>query len=68
MEIDAPKIEANETLEQYLSRNNEFWLKEAESEFPGESKALIKKMASELCAMFWRNFQKENAKSSQASA
>jgi len=67
MEIDAPKIEANETQEQYFNRNNEFWMKEAESEFPGESKAIIKKMAGELCAMFWKNFQKENSKS-QASA
>jgi NADH:ubiquinone oxidoreductase subunit H len=40
-----------------------FDLGEAESEFPGESKAVIKKMASELCAMFWKNFQRENAKS-----
>jgi hypothetical protein len=67
MEIDAPKIEPNETIEQYFSRHTEFWMGEAESEFPGESKAVIKKMASELCSMFWKNFQRENTKS-QASA
>ena len=69
MEIDAPKIEPNETLEQYYARNTEFWISEAENEFPNEGKAIVKKMASELCAMFWKNFEKEkNSKSDTASA
>ena len=68
MEIDAPKIEPNETLEQYYARNTEFWISEAENEFPNEGKAIVKKMASELCAMFWKNFEKEkNSKSDSKS-
>ena len=68
MEIDAPKIELNESAENYFTRTSEFWLSEANAEFPNEGKAIVKKMASELCAIFWKNFQKEALKDSKASA
>jgi hypothetical protein len=63
MEIDAPPIEPNESQETYFERNSDFWLKEAETEFPGTGKAIVKKMASELCSMFWKNFQKNQTAS-----
>lgn len=54
MEIDAPKAEEGETLEDYFKRTNELWLSEAATEFPEEkSKKFLKKMAFEICTMFW---------------
>lgn len=61
MEIDAPAIEENETIDDYFKRTYETWQTEAESEFPDEkSKKFLKKMAFEMCSMFW-----ESAKSSE---
>ena len=63
MEIDAPEIEPNESLEDYFKRTNEIWLEEAANEFPDEkSKKIIKKMAFELCAMFWESCKSEDTK------
>lgn len=54
MEIDAPKAEEGETIEDYFTRTNELWLSEASTEFPDEkSKKFLKKMAFEICSMFW---------------
>lgn len=54
MEIDAPAIEENETIEEYYARTNELWTTEASSEFPDEkSKKFLKKVAFEMCKMFW---------------
>lgn len=56
MEIDAPKIEDNEVIEDYFKRTNELWMTEAASEFPDEkSKKFLKKMAFEICTMFWES-------------
>jgi hypothetical protein len=54
MEIDAPEVEPNETLDDYFKRTNEVWLTEAQNEFPDEkSNKILKKMAYELCNMFY---------------
>ncbi len=54
MEIDAPKVEEGESLEEYFGRTSEVWTTEAASEFPDEkSKKFLKKMAFEMCQMFW---------------
>jgi hypothetical protein len=54
MEIDAPKVEENETFDSYFKRTLEFWFKEASKEFPEEkSKKVLNKMAKELCILFW---------------
>jgi hypothetical protein len=54
MEIDAPAVEPGETLDAYFTRTSELWMEEASSEFPDEkSKKILKKMAHELCKMFW---------------
>lgn len=54
MEIDAPKAEEGELIEDYFKRTNELWLSEAATEFPDEkSKKFLKKMAFEICTMFW---------------
>ena len=64
MEIDAPKIEPNETLEAYYQRTNELWLSEASSEFPEEkSKKILRQMAFELCTMFYENLKAEETAS-----
>ncbi len=56
MEIDAPKVEDGETLENYFERTSEVWTTEAASEFPDEkSKKFLKKMAYEMCQMFWNS-------------
>ncbi len=61
MEIDAPKIEPNEKLEDYFSRTSELWISEAAKEFPEEkSKKVLKKMGHELCTMFWQNLKENN--------
>ena len=45
MEIDAPEIEANETLETYFERTIDVWTAEASKEFPDEkSKKVLNKM------------------------
>ena len=63
MEIDAPKIEENETIEEYFKRTNELWNDEAHSEFPEEkSKKFLKKIAFEMCQMFWDSVRKTEAK------
>lgn len=54
MEIDAPAIEANESVEKYFERTEEVWMTQAQVEFPDEkSKKLLKRMALELCTLFW---------------
>lgn len=56
MEINAPKVEPDETLEDYFKRTDELWLTEAHNEFPNEkSKKILNKMASELCNMFYES-------------
>lgn len=67
MEIDAPNIEPNESLDDYFKRTTELWLSEASSEFPNEkSQKVLNKMAYELCSMFWGSFKKtESAKKDQ---
>ena len=70
LEIDAPKPNfPTETIEEYYSRTNELWLTEASSEFPDEkSKKFLKKVAFELCQMFWDNFKNNNNDSGLKSA
>ncbi|RNA43852.1 kelch domain-containing 4 [Brachionus plicatilis] len=56
LEIDAPVVEDDETLSDYFERTEDVWLSEAQKEFPDEkSKKNLKKMAIELCKMFWDN-------------
>ena len=56
MEIDAPAVEPNETLDVYYARTNDLWLEEASNEFPDEkSKKILNKMAYELCKIFWES-------------
>lgn len=56
LEIDAPAVEDNETLQEYFDRTEDVWISEAQKEFPNEkSKKILKKMALELCKMFWDN-------------
>lgn len=63
MEIDAPAIEPNESVEKYYERTEEVWMSQAEAEFPDEnSKKLIKRMAYELCTLFWTRFNSNNKK------
>ena len=61
-EIDAPKPNfPSETIEDYFSRTNELWVTEAENEFPDEkSKKFLKKVAFEICQMFWEKFKDTN--------
>jgi len=66
MEIDAPNIEENETLDEYFNRNKEFWVKEVKSEFGNEtSEKKLNKLAYEFCSMFYKNLtsSKEEASS-----
>ena len=61
MEIDAPAIEANETLEKYFERTKDVWMTQAETEFPDEkSKKILARMANELCNLFWTRFNNNN--------
>jgi len=61
MEIDAPEIEANETLETYFERTIDVWTAEASKEFPDEkSKKVLNKMAYELCSLFYENLKSSN--------
>lgn len=63
MEIDAPAIEPNESVEKYYERTEEVWMSQAEAEFPDEkSKKLIKRMAYELCTLFWTRFNSNDKK------
>ena len=61
-EIDAPKPNfPTETIEDYFNRTNELWLTEAANEFPDEkSKKFLKKVAFEICQMFWDKFKDNN--------
>jgi hypothetical protein len=66
MEIDAPAIEANESVEKYFERTSEVWLSQAEAEFPDEkSKKLLNRMALELCTLFWTKFNKSQNKTAE---
>lgn len=69
-EIDAPKPNLpDETIEEYFTRTNEIWLEEAAKEFPEEkSKKFIKKVARELCQMFWDNFKQNSNQTECATA
>lgn len=65
VEINAPKAEPNETLDEYFERTNDVWMTEAQNEFPNEkSKKILKKMALELCKMFWESIQSTTKKTS----
>jgi hypothetical protein len=68
MEIDAPNIEDNETLEEYFNRNKEFWIDEVKSEFSNEaSDKKLNKLAYEFCSMFYKNLTDSKKEASAAS-
>jgi hypothetical protein len=49
-------LNPNESLEAYFDRTTDLWIEEVSKEFPDEkSNKVLRKMAYELCTMFWKN-------------